>query len=480
LKVKKNALSFLLPFFLIFVLFFLYIKTLSLNFNFDGVVYALFLRNSIITKSPFSFLHYQHLVYQPLSYFFYKTLKTNLDPLIFLEFESLFFSILSLILFYLTIKKITKDFIFSSISILFLGFSHIFWYYSVEAEVHSLSFLLVALSLYIISIKECNSISSLFAGLPILSHVLNTFYLISYGLLKIIKKEKELLKQFLILISIPSLSYLLLLFYLKSKGNLASFFSKRSAASLSLPSLKALFQNMESFGKFFSLGLISYLFAILFWVFILYILIKKRKDKFDFILLYWVLFAFLFHLFWEPFNPELKAPLLILFLLVFLKEVYKIKRWKNFILSISIILLFSLNFGFFKSNADDNKNINYKIAISIKKCTPKNSIIIIGGTKKGYVFGKAYIPYFSLREAISLDTYGKKINKIDVKAIFEKIRIFQEKKKVFILNDYLDSKVSKELFSSRNSYKLFKGKLSSHLKFICNLGQYKLYYIKSN
>jgi len=478
LKAKKNALSFLLPFFSIFSIFFIYLKTLSSNFNFDGVVYALFLRNSIIIKSPLGFLHYQHLLYQPISYFFYKTMKTNLDPLIFLEFESLFFSILSLIFFYLTIKKITKDLFFSSISTLFLGFSHIFWYYSVEAEVHSLSFFLIAFSLYIISIKEDSSISSFFAGLPILSHVLNTFYLISYGLLKIIKKEKELLKQFFILISIPTISYLILLFYLKSKGNLASFFSKRSAASLSLPSLKAFFQNIESFGKFFSLGLISYLFAFLFWVFILYILIKKRKDTFDFILLYWLLLAFLFHLFWEPFNPELKSPILILFLLVFLKEIHKIKKWKYLIISLLTILLFSLNFGFFKSNADANKNINYKIAIQIKNCTPKNSIIIIGGTKKGYIFGKAYIPYFSLRKVLSLDTYGKKIGERDVKIILEKIKIFQEKKKVYILNDYINNKVSRELFSNKYSYEFFKKELSSHLKFICNIGSYKLYSIK--
>ena len=319
-KSKLNFLLSLLPIITIFALSSLYIKTLSSNFNFDGVVYSIFLRNSIITKSPLSFLHYQHLLYQPISYFFYILSPIKLDPLIFLQFESLLFSLLSLVFIYLSLKKLTDDLVFASISLFFLGFSHIFWYYSVEAEVHSLSFLLLSISLYIIIKDGSEYLKLILSGLPVISHVLNSFYTLAYWLTLKTNKIKRDLKQLLLIISIPSTIYIFLFFYLFTKGKFDSFFNKKSVSSLNSFSIIAFFQNIKSFGKFFTANNYSYFFTLIFIIFVLFLLTKREKEKIEIIFLYWVLFAFLFHLFWEPFNPELKSTLFILFSIIFLNS----------------------------------------------------------------------------------------------------------------------------------------------------------------
>ena len=77
----------------------LYAATLSANFNFDGTVFALLLRQSLAVGSPFSHLHFQHLLYGPATFLFARPLPV--DPLRALQLFGWGVTELSLLLFLL-------------------------------------------------------------------------------------------------------------------------------------------------------------------------------------------------------------------------------------------------------------------------------------------------------------------------------------------------------------------------------------------
>ncbi len=77
----------------------LYAATLSANFNFDGIVFALLLRQSLAVGSPFSHLHFQHLLYGPSTFLFARPLPV--DPLRALQLFGWGVTELSLLLFLL-------------------------------------------------------------------------------------------------------------------------------------------------------------------------------------------------------------------------------------------------------------------------------------------------------------------------------------------------------------------------------------------
>ncbi len=479
---KKVKTDFIFPILLFFLFFYLYLNTLSKNFNFDGVVYALFLRNSLVLKNPLSFLHYQHLLYQPLSYFLYLVSFMKLDPLFFLQLESMIFSLIAIILVYKTIVNITNEKLYSFVSTVSLGLTHIFWYYSTEAEVHSLSFLLISISLYIILKNKGKNSSgkALISGLPVLSHILNSFFTLGYIITTFVKKEKNRLKQIFLSVLIPAFSYLLLLFYLIISNKIESLISKNSIRSLRFDSLYAIISDFKSFGDFFYLGKFSIVFTLFFWLFFLYIILKKNKERIEIIFVSWVIIAFLFHLFWEPFNPELKSPLVILFFIILSKEIFRIKRMELPIMVLFAIILFSLNISFFKRNSDITKNKDFIIAERIKNITEPNSIIIIGGTSKGYIMGKAYIPYFSLRKVLSLSSYGGKIEKTDVDKILKRIALMGENSNIYILSDCLDYSKIASVFSDKQSFLYFKGEIGKITHKTYTMTNFKLYGLSIN
>lgn len=81
----------------------LYAATLSANFNFDGTVFALLLRQSLAAGSPFSHLHFQHLLYAPATFLFNRLLP--IDPLKALQLFGWGVTGLSLFLFALALSK---------------------------------------------------------------------------------------------------------------------------------------------------------------------------------------------------------------------------------------------------------------------------------------------------------------------------------------------------------------------------------------
>ena len=114
----------------------LYAATLSANFNFDGTVFALLLRQSLAVGSPFSHLHFQHLLYGPATFLFARPLPV--DPLRALQLFGWGVTGLSLFLFASALSKRSLPLSLRTGTSFILGLSFTFWSAGTDAEVHCL------------------------------------------------------------------------------------------------------------------------------------------------------------------------------------------------------------------------------------------------------------------------------------------------------------------------------------------------------
>jgi hypothetical protein len=463
-----------LCFLLLYIFSFLYIQTLSKNYNFDGTVFALFLRNSIIIKQPFSFLQYQHLLYQPISYFLYSLSPVKTDILLFLQAENFFISLFTIVIFYFLFKEKTKNSINAFLATTILGLSYIFWFYSVEAEVHMFSLFVISLSLFFL-IKGKEKIASILAGVSLLFHVLNLFFVVSLLLFYFFKRRKNFIRNTFLSAIIPFISYSSLFLYLYGKGSLKTFFSVNSFSAFSLPNIRSFFFNFLSYGNLFVNDKKMAFLFLLFFFFSIIITVKKQKENdFLMIFLFWFLFSFVFHLFWEPQNPELKTPIIFFFLL-FLFPVSDKKRVRILLPLLLIFSLFITNFPFFKRNSKIENNTNYLIAEEIKNNTPKKSIIIIGGFSKGFIMGKIYIPYFARRKVLVLSKYEHRIDKKETLNIINLLLSMKKTNKIFIINDFFNYKNIQNKFKDKKSFVFFTKAIEKHMFLIKHLKKYSLY-----
>ncbi len=464
--------SWLLLFSLLSFFFVVYSSTLSKNWNFDGVVFAIFLRSAYIKHDIFLNVHFQHLLYQPLVNLLYFILPYKFDYLLFLQLFNMFLSLFVLFFFLKAIKNFTGSIILSLLSSLILGFSFNFWFYATDSEVHMLTYFFIVVSIYFFSIKKYR-MSLFFGGLSVLAHILNFFYFMSL-IIGFFLKKKIRIKDVLFAGFIPVISYLAFFFYVFKKKLFHLYFSGKNIGfflkNIDVNSYK---DNFSSYTKLF-LHLnyrVSVFIGVLIFMIIVYSLFKKRNELAVVVFLFFVM-QFLFHLFWEPENPELKSSILVLLIILTLESV---PRRKIFAISLFVVFLLFINGKTFYENSKIENNKAYLISEEISKRTEKNSAILIGGSKKGFIKGKVYLPYFFNIKAFSLSDYPRSICRRELNLIIERLDKMRKNENFYVFSDVfaVDEKFcSKSLLSDLKKFILSSSKKSFKI-----LEKYKLYRI---
>ncbi len=375
----KGYLAYLYPVLLFFLFLNLYILTLSANYNFDGVVFSLFLKGAIIKGNPFLHLHYQHLIFQPLSFALYRMFSLKIDPLIFLQILDSVMGAGSASIFYLLSYRISKDKLMSFFLSLSLGFCFSTWFFSTDAEVHIFSIFFVLFSLLFLE-EERYTLSAIFASVAVLFHITNIIFL---GALWLYKGRK------IFYYSLPILSIYLFVPFIRGKQFLAwlfSHFENSPHSWFSLPGVKDLLSDFLSFAKTLTP---FFLFSVPLFFISLALIYKFRLKLFW----YWLSFVFLFFLFWQPGNFEFKAVIVPAILIVF---AYVKRKELSVIIS---ILLFVFNFSFFLRRARPENNSAMKLSMEIASVTEPDAYIYIDEESKKLIIQKAYLPYFFSRRA---------------------------------------------------------------------------------
>ncbi len=456
MKKSEKYLSYRILLFLSLSIFFTeYIITLSKHWNFDGVVFALFLREAFIKKNIFLNVHFQHLIYQPLLNFIYFLLPYKIDFLIFLQLFNTFLSILTLFIVFKILKIITNSKVLTFFGTLSLGFSFNFWYYATDSEVHMLSCFFVSIVVYYF-FKGEEKRALFFSSLSIFSHILNTFLFVAFSMNFLIRKK---IKEIAYSLIIPLTAYAIFFIYVFKAGMFNKYFGRNHVLFFVKGiGIKELFQNFNSYTNLFlrikNIYLGSFIFVI--FVFSVFLFYKKKKHKvkiYNFFTIFFIyfIFQFVFHLFWEPLNEELKSPIAIFMLIALIYGFKIIKREKGVILLLLVVIAF--NSSYFVKRANISTNRDYRLALEIKEKTSRNSLILIGGGRDGFINGKAYIPYFSLRRVIALSDYPKKICSTDIKRLFKRIDIIKGSYSLYVLSDVFKCK---DKFCNKNTYLMFK------------------------
>ena len=477
----------------------IYLGTRSQAYNFDGTVFALYLRYSTATGDLIRVVHPHHLLYQPLAHLFYRALELlSYEPVtIFaLELMSTLFGLFGLILFLSLLKKLGHPPMIRFFFLLVLAFSFGYYLFSLEAEVYIIScFFLTATFLSFITALEKKSaplllLAGILFGLSVLAHITN--FLLLPACLYLLKKREP--KSYLCFIGpallLPASAYGIVIM---SKGfpNLSATLSwflgaaanqmpgttiNRWSASPINPwiSLKTLGEAVVT-SKLYpekSLPLLSQIvrYLVLLFAFLLFLLPLlriRKKEKIFIASLIWFCSYLVFFSFWDVGALEFFVAILIPFTIILSfggRELLKSLSFRRGIalFSLFIGLLFLINFTYgIKPRTKAENNLNYQKALFVKEKTkPSDVVVILGYPGIGFNYGKIYIPYFAEREVIILDWL---VGKGDEKALSRFENLLRGKlaagKRVFLLSEVIDDCPARRAFlkSHRITKEIFEG-----------------------
>ena len=377
----------------------LYAATLSDNFNFDGTVFALLLRQSLAVGSPFSHLHFQHLLYGPATFLFARLLP--MDPLRALQLFGWGVTGLSLFLFASVLSKRSLSLSLRTGATLILGLSFTFWSAGTDAEVHCLSLLFLCLALYLYQSGR-ERWAALALGLTPLAHVLN-LALVAGAAGELLYRKGKRAWHILFRLTLPwALPYGVLTLPSLWRGERPLLLRRTDTSFFHTPGLSTPWQDLLSLGRLFIEGPCAIPFTLLLLLSLLFLF--RRRGEGSILLALWLSLSLLFHLFWEPGNPELKSPLVVPLTLGLLSLLSSKKALRPLFLLLPL-LLFSLQLPQFWQNHDPANNRDLQRALAIERLTEPESLLLIGGSPKGYQRGKAYVPYFSRRVLLLPETF---------------------------------------------------------------------------
>ncbi len=458
--------------FLILFIALIYFAYIPVSYNFDGTVFSHFLRYSIIKKDYMSKIHPHHLLYLPLGIITYKALSfisgTPLLEYFHLQIVSLFFGLLTLIFIYRILLSVTSKPFLSIAGVIMIAFSYSFWLFSVEAEVHMPGIFFIISGIFFLFFQEKHSkkyfISAILFSLSAGFHLTNILILVSVLLVFIARKTK--MKEILIFygVYIPFTFFQYFLFSIFSKTDLISFFKnvlfgKDIFAGYRISywspiSIETLFFSLNSVKNAIFEGS-SFFISLLLFAFLLTltgVVIAKRnlKSTID-CFLFWMLPYFLFFSLWDTKNIEFKLNIVIPLLILFVISISNLSRIGYFIIALMIIFTFINNFYYgIRPRIEIQNNRNLLLAEAIEKKTDNDSIIVIAGNTKGYLYGKIYIPYFAGRTTWILDWIlgkGLSLNNFKDSIVYS----LSKRRRFFFLSElvYLSDSV-KELIKTHN------------------------------
>ncbi len=115
----------------------IYLGFLSCQYNFDGTVFALWLKEALARGATGPLWHPRHLIYLPIGYALGRALAPlNLGAVTVLQLLDTAFAFLSLLLYQVIAFRMTRDRAVSLATTLALAFSFGFWHFAIEAEVY--------------------------------------------------------------------------------------------------------------------------------------------------------------------------------------------------------------------------------------------------------------------------------------------------------------------------------------------------------
>ena len=454
---------------------------LPVSYDFDGTVFAQYLRHALVKNDLAATAQPQHPLYIPVNYLIYKGLNFiagyNVLEYFHLQVFSLCFGLLTLLVSYKIIKELTEDKFYHFAGMVFIAFTYGIWYYSVEAEVHMAGLFFVAAGVYLLFFKRgdenlhrtlCAAFCfAMAAGF----HLTNGLIAVSVLLIFIIEKKRfKTMVRFFSFYGL-FLAVMLAVFVLICKVNLFAFFKNQFFVGDALAGYKISYWTSLSFSSLWgsitaaAAGLLipktsalSILSALLFFgalTLVIYsgVKLKNKKNGYYYLMLCWLLPYFIFFTFWDYRNTEFKLNVVLPFAILF---IVSMAAFRNKIMKVVFALLtiavFIANIYFFILPANDSgNNPAYGVAAAIGKVTPSDSIIVIGGCGSTLsIHNKIYISYFAHRRTFILDwMLGKGLSFAEIGS-----RLQQERQKgtpIFFFSDVTgDGETVRQIMKNHN------------------------------
>jgi hypothetical protein len=406
----------------------IYFIFLPVSYSFDGTVFSHMLRNALLKHDWLGIAQIHHLLYFPVSYLAYRLLEVlfhyRVLEFFHLQLFSMFFGVATLFLVERLLKRSGLDLPLRLAGVAMVAFSHAFWLFSVDAEVHvpGLFFIMAGMALLLFRSDKFPAL----AGAALCFAVAAGFHLTN-GLIVLtvfffLLARRAPWRNFVLFFgsyasailfmfgaySLLSGKPLLNIIRSAIAGNdsysgyhiaYAQPFSWTTALASLLSVKKALLSGA---------GLPATL--ILAVVFLLLALGLSRpgtktERRFKQAMLFWALPYLLFFSIWDPGNMEFKihvaVPLLLLVAVFLSGWKPAAARTTGAILAIGLLGI-NLIYGI-KPQSEISNNTDYQTAQAIRRATPDNAQVLLTGKFTGYGYGKIYIPYFAHREVLILD-----------------------------------------------------------------------------
>lgn len=403
-----------------------YYLLLPVSYNFDGTVFAHYLRYAVVRGDLLAVLQFHHLLYFPLAYGAYEALLHlfSFRPLEyhFLQGVSLFFALASLAVIGYMLRKSVRDTFYAWAGTLVVACSYAFWLMAVEAEVHMAGFFFVAAGMALLLADDIRPgravVAACLLALGCGFHLTNGLAFVAAAAMLWRQRARGRSWAGFLAAAALGLAVPLLLYSWSSGKSVSGFFRNALAGAdvyagyhisywpplsprAAWGALAALKNAVCSAAVWPVAGWLLFLIilavmAAMFW--------RVRAKALPF--LFWLVPYLVFFSCWDAANIEFKlsivVPLLLLFVIAW-SELLPGGNGRAFFL-LFVVVLFSVNLRFgMAPQSDIRRNGDFQIARAITERTGRDALIVIGGNFSGYGYGKIYIPYFAQRQVLILD-----------------------------------------------------------------------------
>jgi hypothetical protein len=405
-----------------------YFSLLPVSYSFDGTVFSHFLRYALIKNDLLQVVQVQHLLYFPVNFLIVRVLEALFQYRVLeffhLQLFSLSFAVMTLALLERMLKKAGLALVPRLAGVAAVAFSHAFWLFALDAEVHMAGVFFVAAGISLLLFRGEGTRSLILAALCFALaagfHLSNALAAATafFCLLERRAPWRRLAQFFIAYFSFMLAMYgifaacsgkpVLGIFYGMFFG--ADIYSGNPSAYAGPLSWAAVWASFSALKQALSAapGIASWLAPA--GVLALLAMAVRREEPsgrrtFVRAMAFWFLPFFLFFMFWDTGNIEFKIHALVPLLLIAAVSLDRLKPAGARALGAALVLCLLLTNFFFamRPRADIARNINYQAAVAIARATPADAQVLITGNFLGYGYGKIYIPYFSLRQVLVLD-----------------------------------------------------------------------------
>lgn len=413
---------------LILAIALLYFSFLPVSYSFDGTVFSHMLRYALARGDVLAVTQFHHLAYFPLGYFLYRFLQA-LGPYHVLEFFhlqmiSLFFAAASLVLIERLLKKLNVDLVLRLAGVALVAFSHAFWLYAVDAEVHLPGFFFAALGMFLLlnsgngfmkqaAAALCLAVAAAFHLTNVLAFAAALLFLLVQRL-----SWKRILPFAAAYAAVGMLLFggysllagkpLLPILQAGMSGidpysGYSHAFSRPLSGAAFLSSLASLKASLAAGGGWPTWAVAAALSGFL-------LLGSGRGGDPALraarrLLPLWALAYFLFFTWWEPGNIEFKIQVAVPLILLAACALSRLRSpAAPALAALLAAALLGLNLArSIGPQSEAARNVDHQTALAIGRATPAGAQVLITGRFSGYGFGKIYIPYFAGRQVVILD-----------------------------------------------------------------------------